>query len=326
MNSVASTRRPDGPIAADLSIIIVTWNSRHLIARCLDRVFASRTSATLQVIVVDNASHDGTAEVVRESYPDVTLIESPDNLGFGAGNNLGFRHAEGRFVLLLNPDAFLDEDDALEGMIRFLDAHPDIAAIGPQLVNPDGSHQVGDGGFRPTLAAVAAHSLFLTKIWPSLAGLYINARAQLRRTMVEVDWICGACLMIRRDAFAAVGGFDESFFMYSEDVELGCRLRDAGYRLAYLPPIRVLHIQGGTQRGASAYHYSTGFLKGRAELFRRRNGPTRFFFFKLLYIAGFLIRGICYSAIGATKKNPLYREKARGMFRYIPFVARLEYR
>ena len=159
-----------------------------------------------------------------------------------------------------------------------------------------------------------------------MTGLYINTRAQLRRTRVAVDWICGACLMIRRDAYAAIGGFDESFFMYSEDVELGCRLRDAGHRLAYLPPIRVLHIQGGTQRGGSAYHYSTGFLKGRAELFRRRNGPARFFLFKVLYIAGFLVRGICYSAVGAMKKNAFYIEKARGMFRYIPFVARLQYK
>ncbi|MCC7354781.1 MAG: glycosyltransferase family 2 protein [Anaerolineae bacterium] len=236
----------------DLAVIIVNWNVRDLLRRCLASLddSARRGGLATAVIVVDNASHDGSAEMVKAEFPGVRLVASERNLGFTAGNNLGlralFEYPENdlpRYVLFLNPDTEV-VGDALATMVRYLDAHPAVGVIGPQLRYPDGTVQPSRRRF-PTLATAFLESTLLQRSWPR-SGIqrryYVADVADDAEQ--EVDWLVGACLMVRRTALTEIGGFDEGFFMYSEELDWCRRAKALGWRVAYLPAAQVLHYEG----------------------------------------------------------------------------------
>lgn len=226
-----------------VSVIVVSWNVRDLLRACLRSVLRAEASPPPEVIVVDSASSDGSAAMVRSEFPQIRLIACETNVGFSAGNNLGMRAARGDLFLILNPDTEA-APDALSILADYFCAHPDVGAAGPRLRNPDGTVQSSRRRF-PTLATALLES---TPLQPHFARQRALARYYVadRPDDIEqdVDWLTGACLMVRRSVAAQAGGFDEGYFMYSEELDWQKRIRDAGWRIVYLPRAEVVHHEG----------------------------------------------------------------------------------
>lgn len=218
----------------DLTISIVTHNSRELVLACLD----SLAGTAAEIVVLDNASEDGSAEAVRERFPDVRLIVQPFRAGFGANHNTLIRATSSRYVCLLNADTSA-ADWGFERMVAYLDRHPRVAAIGPKLVYPEGHHQVSAWRF-PTPRASLLGLLTL-----SLVGVRQSRGSRPR----AVGWVMGAALLLRRSALDEVGLFDEDFFLYTEEVDLQFRLHRAGWKVHYFPEVTVIHHESPSNTG-----------------------------------------------------------------------------
>ncbi|MGE5531555.1 MAG: glycosyltransferase family 2 protein [Bacteroidota bacterium] len=225
-----------------LSIIIVSWNVQADLRVCLDSLRQS-SETPHEVIVIDNASRDGTVEMLRTDFPSVHLIANPDNRGFAAANNQGLAVAQGEYLLLLNPDTIVPPG-ALATLLTFAGAHPEAGAIGPRLLNSDGSLQHSCRRFPTVWAALFRHTL--------LGRLFPNAHSMREYLMCdwghaearEVDWVSGAALLINRRAFEQIGGLDESFYWGSEDVDYGFRMHQAGWKVLYTPQPAITHAIG----------------------------------------------------------------------------------
>jgi GT2 family glycosyltransferase len=231
----------------DVSIVIVSFNTRDLLRDCLLSVFGARGSLRIQIIVVDNASTDGSPSMVEQEFPEVVLIRSEVNLGFGRANNLGFQSAHGRYVVLLNSDAFLTVD-SLERSVTHMDANPQAGIGGARLTGTDGSLQPSGRMFPTVLNDLIVFS--------GLAARFPRSRffGRFDRTWAdedesaEVDWVPGAYSIIRAEALADVGHFDPRFFLYYEEVDLCRRMKQKGYSVWYWPDVKVVHIGGESSR------------------------------------------------------------------------------
>jgi len=268
----------------DLSVIIVSWNVRELLQRCLQALVPSskfqvpcsplnnleRGTWNLELIVVDNASSDGSAAMVRQHFPQVRLIANNSNLGFTHANNQGLAASQGRYVLLLNPDTEV-VGDAVATLLAFLEAHPDVGVVGPQLRFPDGSIQPSRRRF-PTLATAFVES---TVLQPLFAGSSLLRRYyvadQPDDVTQDVDWLVGACLLVRREAIEQAGPLDEGFFMYSEELDWCRRLKQAGWRIVYLPAAQVIHYEGKSSEQNLAAR-DIRFHSSKVRYFRKHHG------------------------------------------------------
>jgi GT2 family glycosyltransferase len=210
----------------DVSVSIVNTNSRELLLACLE----SLAGVDAEIVVLDNASEDGSAQAVRQRFPEVRVIAQDFRAGFGANHNTVIRGTSGRYVYVLNEDTTSD-DWGLDQIVGYLDAHPRVAALGPRLVYPEGRQQASAWRF-PTPAVSALGVLTLSKL-----GVTQSRGARPR----AVDWVTGAALVLRREALASVGHFDEEFFLYSEEVDLQFRLRRGGWEVHYFPEVTVVH-------------------------------------------------------------------------------------
>jgi len=225
----------------DVSVIVVTLNALPWLEQCLESVRG------LDVIVVDHGSTDGTLELVRQSFPDVELVEQ-ENLGMGGGNNAGMRLASGRYWFLLNSDAWV-VGDGIERLVSFADAHPEAAVVGPRLLNTDGTLQ-RSARAEPTVWRLTTEYAGVRKLAPGsslLNPLYLGGFDH--RSVREVDWLSGAALLVRGAAADEVGLFDESFFMFSEEVDWLTRFRRAGWTVLFYPGAEVVHVGGATHGG-----------------------------------------------------------------------------
>lgn len=296
--------------AAAVSVIVVTYNSASTIEGCLTALAraVAQLSEPVEVIVWDSASRDATVAIVREhplaGNADFRLVASPANLGFGGGNNAAAKLATAPLLLLLNPDAFLDDTRAIAEIRDAMLAHR-AAIAGPFLANADGTHQVGDAGHAETLGVAALWAAGLNKL-PGVPGSYLSRSYPPHAPALPVDWVCGACLAIERALFEELGGFDERIFLYSEDVDLCLRAKTRGARVVYVPGVRVRHIQGVSLADC----VSTKWLDSRFTLFERANpARARQLLFSGLLIGGFGWRWAAYRA--AESLSP--RRRARGM-------------
>jgi hypothetical protein len=229
-----------GPRVPGVSAVVVTFNALPWIAQCLDSLDGVDT------VVVDHGSQDGTLELVRERFPGATLIEQ-ENKGFGAGNNAGMRAASGRWYLLLNSDAWL-EPGALDALVAFADAHPDTAVVGPRLLNPDRTLQRSVRGF-PSVWRIATEYLFLRKLAPRSRALNaFYAGGFDHDTPREAEFLMGSVLLVRPEAVEQVGGFDERYFMFSEETDWCFRFREAGWKVWFFPGAEAVHVGGSTTK------------------------------------------------------------------------------
>lgn len=256
----------------DLSLIIVNYNVRDLLVACLESIQKAMraTPLTFEIIIVDNASSDGSQDAVRHGFPSVRLIENSTNVGFAAANNCGLRNAGGRVLVLLNPDTTVPPG-ALESLTRYLDDHPDTGVVGPRLAYPDGSTQPSRRRF-PTLLTGLMESTIVQDYWPeNPAARRYYFTDQSNGVIQDVDWLVGACLVARREVFEQVGLLDEAFFMYSEEVEWCHRVRQAGWRIVYFPEATIVHHEGASSR-QDVPARQINFDTGRVLLFERLYG------------------------------------------------------
>lgn len=231
-----------------LSIVIVNFNTRELLKACLRSVEASRTAWPWELFVVDNASADGSADMVAAEFPWATLIRSESNRGYAYANNLGLRRAAGSYLLLLNPDTVLPPD-ALQQMVEYMDAHPEAGIAGPKLVRQDGSLDLACRRSFPSPEVSFYRMLGLSKLFPrsSRFGRYNLTYLDPDRP-AEVDSVVGAFMIVRSEAVSQVGMLDESFFMYGEDLDWAFRIKSRGWKVLYNPAVVVLHYKGESSR------------------------------------------------------------------------------
>jgi N-acetylglucosaminyl-diphospho-decaprenol L-rhamnosyltransferase len=253
--------------APTLSIIILSWNVRELLRKCLASL--SWNDPQVEVIVVDAGSADGSAEVARREFPAARLMAQTENLGYTRGNNLGLRAATGRYLLVLNPDTELI-GDALAQMLAYMETHLQVGVLGPQLVSSDGAIQSTRRRF-PTLATAFFESTWLQPLAPRAILRHFYAEDLPNNAISDVDWVMGAALLVRREAYEQVGGLDEGFFMYSEEVDWCRRMKAAGWQVVYFPPARIVHHEGrSSEQVPAATHIR--FNASKVRYFRKYHG------------------------------------------------------
>jgi GT2 family glycosyltransferase len=229
--------------ALDLTVCIVNWNTRADLRRALESVFARAGEAAFEVIVVDNASRDGSPAMVRREFPQVRLITNRVNRGFAAGNNEALRRARGRHRLLLNSDTVV-HGGAFAAVVRFMDAHPEAGAVGLRVHNPDGTLQYSCRRF-PRLATGLFRKVPLGRLIPDNRWNREYLMSDWAHdTVREVDWVSGAAMCMGAGALAQMGRLDERYFMYCEDLDWCYRARRAGWKIYYLPQAVVTHAIG----------------------------------------------------------------------------------
>jgi GT2 family glycosyltransferase len=227
----------------ELSIVIVSWNVRSLLQRALRSIKQTWSpDSELEIIVVDNGSSDGTVEMITTDFPDVRLIANKHNAGFTGGNNQGIRASRGRYILLLNPDTEV-KDRALQAMTTYIESHPHTGLVGPQLRNPDGTIQSSRRQF-PTIPILFLESTRLQFLAPQLILTQYYLQDRSDAITQSVDWVTGAAMMVRRDVIEDVGYLDESFFMYSEELDWCRRIKSAGWDIVYYPAAEIIHYEG----------------------------------------------------------------------------------
>jgi N-acetylglucosaminyl-diphospho-decaprenol L-rhamnosyltransferase len=264
---VSTPVAPRGPI--ELSIVIVSWNTRALTLACLDALGAAVGPLRAETIVIDNASTDGTPDAIRAAHPGVRLLEPGRNLGFAAGNNAGLAAARGDFLCLLNPDT-LPAPGALAALVTFLRAQPAVGAAGPRLLNPDGSEQAVGFAF-PSLAQIF---LDFFPFGGRFAASRLNGRypAAPRDRPFPIGFPLGACIVARRAAVDATGPLDEGFFMYSEEVDWCRRMTRAGWPIWCVPTATVVHL-GGQSTAQDSARMFVELQRSRARYYRLHHSP-----------------------------------------------------
>ena len=271
----------------DVSIIIVTWNSQDFIRNCLDSIFLLPDRVHSEIIIVDNGSSDETVKIVREFYPEANLIENKANLGYAKANNQGIEQAQGRYVLLLNPDTQL-MDDSLSSMYELMEGNLRIGASGPKLLNPDRSTQGSCREF-PRFSTLIWEFTGLSRFFPNsktFGGWRMGYFAFDRPR--EVDQPMGSCLMLRRETLEEVGSFDENFSMFFNDVDLCYRIKQAGWKIYFHPDAQVIHHKGASTRKAKRKMIWLSHLGFHKFFSKHRKGPADRFLLLLLSVPLFL--------------------------------------
>jgi hypothetical protein len=251
----------------DVSAIIVNWNTRDLLADCLNTLVQSAQGLDLEILVVDNGSTDGSRAMLQTAFPRIRLLANPANVGFAKANNQGMALSRGPFLLLLNTDAFV-QPGALEALVSLAQARPRAGIVGAQLLNADGSFQASHTAFpslwREFLILSGLGRAFLGRWYPSHGP-------EEARGPQPVDYVEGACLLVRREAFDAAGGLDEDYFMYAEEVDWCYTMRAKGWQIWYQPAARVIHLGGGSSRRRSAQR-EADLYRSRILFFRKHHG------------------------------------------------------
>lgn len=256
----------------DLSIIIVSWNVADLLDACLHSIVVNQpsdSSLSLEVIVVDSASADDTVEIVREKYPFVRLFAESENVGFTRGNNIGFEVAQGRHILLLNPDTEII-GDALPKMVAYLDAHSDVGIIGSHTLNTDGTTQSSRRHF-PTVALGFFESTWLESFAPKAMLDHYYVRNQPDDGIYDVDWVQGSALMARREVYEQIGGLDTDYIMFSEELDWCKRAKDHGWRVVYYGEAQIIH-HGGKSTEQVVANKHIYFQQSKLRYFRKYHG------------------------------------------------------
>lgn len=275
-----------------LSIVIVNYNVKYFLQQALNSVFKSEVNFDYDVFVVDNASVDGSAEMVQQVFPQVKLIASPDNLGFSKGNNLAIRKSNAEYVLLLNPDTIIRED-TLQQVVSFMDAHPEAGALGVKMYDGQGEFLPESKRGFPSPKVAFYKMSGLSKLFPKSKTYGEYHLGYLDDNEIhEVDVLSGAFMLLRKEALDQVGLLDEDYFMYGEDIDLSYRIQKAGYKNYYFPNAPIIHFKGeSTKKGSLNYvrvFYQAMIIFARKHL--QNKGGSWYIF--LLQIAIYFRAGI----------------------------------
>lgn len=262
--------KSDAPV--QLSVIIVNWNSVQFLETCLTSIYSFLSGMTFEVIVVDNASYDGSAGLIRTRFPNATFVQSDKNLGFSKGNNLGYKYSSGDTLLFLNPDTELLDNGVVQ-MFDHLHSSSSVGAVGCRLVNSDLTPQAKYVQAFPTIWNQLVTADVLIRMFPRSTLWSIRPLNDFSGGPLDVDVLAGSCLMVKKDVFEKAGCFNESFFMYAEDVDLCYMIRMLGYAIQYVGKGTVVHHSGKSSDSAGESHFSSIMQRESLALFfRQRRG------------------------------------------------------
>jgi hypothetical protein len=281
--------------ATTVTAVVVSWNTVDLLDECLRSLRKHSGASRLDVVVVDNGSHDGSAELVRRRWPDVQLVANAENRGYQAANNQGVRLATGEHVLLINADAML-MPGCLDRLVARMATDPTAAVVGPRLVYGDGSFQRWTAGRLPSPASAAVSFLGADRLWPH-AGIWLGRDV---REAFRPAWVSSACMLVRRAALDDTGLMDERFFAYMDDVDLCARAGAAGWSVWYEPAATATHLMGqSTKRvtGRPSPLAVESFLR-YVELTRGRRSARSV---AAIAMAGFALRAGAHTALGTVR-------------------------
>ncbi|MFC1488658.1 glycosyltransferase family 2 protein [Thermodesulfobacteriota bacterium] len=222
----------------DLSVVIVNWNTKKLLLDCLESIFETVKNLSIEIWLVDNASSDGSVEAARHAYPGIKVIQNQKNIGFAAANNQAFHRMQGRYALLLNTDTILTRG-AVETIYAFMENNPHVGMACGQLLNPDGSKQNSIASF-PNLISLLCNESLLQILSPKK----YPSKRQAYSEPIEVDSCIGACLMVKKEAMEDVGLFDETYFFFFEETDWAYRMKQAGWKIYFIPSAQIYHFQG----------------------------------------------------------------------------------
>jgi GT2 family glycosyltransferase len=264
----------------DASVIIVSFNTRDVLRECLQALYRNAGSVSYETLVIDNASHDGSPEMVEAEFPWVRLIRCDKNLGFGNANNRGFEVASGRYIVLLNSDAFL-QPDALERSVHHMDKNPSVGLAGGRLLDRDGSLQPSSRMFPSYINELLVVSGLSTKYSKSRFFGRVDQTFADPLEPAETDWVPGAFSIIRRNVLQQIGYFDERFFLYYEEVDLCRRLKASGFNVWYWPDIAVVHLGGESSKtikhlklSPSGLQLTLWRMRSRLLYYRKHHGAS----------------------------------------------------
>lgn len=299
-----------------LSIIIVSWNVKKVLIDCLGSIEENPASEPFEVLVVDNASSDGTVESVRNKFPEVVVIANSQNLGFAAANNQGIEKSQSEYILLLNPDTII-HSDSLDILIEFMDKNEDVGICGPQLLNQDGTIQ-SSARYFPTFRGVLYRHTVIRYL-----GLFKNEYKKWlmknfdHKTKMDVDQVMGAALMIRQSIIEDIGVMDEQFFMYYEEVDLCFRIKQAGWRVVFMPEVVITHL-GSQSSGQIPVKKQMMAITSLLKFFRKHRGKSITIVFNCIFKPAIILRAICDLIVGVLSyifsvvtRNSRRREKSQ---------------
>lgn len=313
MISLTETVVPLGTVpdvCPEVSIVIVNWNTRNLLRDCLASI-QTQTAASHEIVVVDNASADGSAAMVAAEFPEVRLIANTINHGFAGANNQGLAIASGRHLLLLNPDTII-LDHAIDRMLGWLAAHPDVGCVGCQVLEgPDVIQLTCFADPSPlNLLITEAGLMRLARLWPALGrSWYLDWD---RRTEREVDVVSGMFMLVPRAVLERVGPLDDAFFVYAEEADWCRRIRDAGWRCVFAPVAQIVHLDGGGKSTAqikSKMHVQ--MQKSHLIYARKHHGRTGYLAGKAIFVVSAALRGLVFGARGLVRPSDETRARVR---------------
>ena len=285
----------------DLSIIIISWNTRGLLKQCLDSVLVNPPLGEYEIFVVDNASSDGSVAMVRECFPEVHLIENRENVGFARANNQAIRASSGEYILLLNSDTII-QPGALQNMLAFMTMHSQPGIVGGYILNPDRTPQVCSGHF-PTLVSEAVSSWGLDSRLPF--SVWFTPHSDSSAEWVETDWVLGAALMTRREVLDQVGGLDEEYFMYSEEIDLAYRVKNKGWRNYVLQTAPIIHL-GHQSTDQAPARMKAELFRSKIRYFQKHKGAISALLLGFIFASSILAKRWFYWLTGSRAQSELW--------------------
>lgn len=265
LNSPDSSPAHPAVARTDMSVVLVCWNNKAYLGPCLESLYKGPIRTRFDVVVVDNGSTDGSQDMLRERFPDVIVLQNDSNVGLSRASNQGIRATSGRYVLLLNNDTIVN-GTSMDAMVAFLDEHPRVGAVGPRVLNEDGSVQSCYNHF-PTLRE---EFLIATRLGEICRDGYPSVVDE--NDVRAVGWMTSACLLLRREALDAVGLLDEEYFIYGDEVDLQYRLYKAGWPAYYTPQATIVHFGG---RSLDRWRRRKMVYRGKMLFYQKNYGPFR---------------------------------------------------
>jgi GT2 family glycosyltransferase len=282
----------------DMSIVLVCWNNKNYLERCLVSLYQGDLHSRFDVVVIDNGSTDGSQTMLWDKFPQVKIIQNGFNAGLGRASNQGIEATKGRYILLLNNDTLVN-GPSLDAMVKFLDDHPDGGAAGGRLLNPDETLQAGYNHF----SSLWEEFLIATRLGSLLRSVYPSHRAN--GLAKRVGWISSACLLVRREALDQIGLLDEEYFIYGDEADLQYRLQQAGWSVYYLPSAYTIHFGG---RSMNRWSRRKMVYRGKMLFYKKNYGSFRTWILRLILGMVSLAKMIIWAMIFIV---PVWRERAQ---------------